>query len=640
MLPGTSLFDQADVRFQRRITLREHFRCMPEIIRFSNDLCYRATPLVPLRQYPPDRLTPLIDRFVVDGYREGSSQRVINRPEAAAVVKAVAKCLDDPRYEGRSFGVICLQGAAQAQLIEQMLLERIGPEPFKDTTTRLLCGDPYSFQGDERDVIFLTMVAAANGETRNAALTQKRYTQRFNVAASRARDQMWLFRSLREVDLHPQCMRRRMIQFMSSDPELLSPDIDVQRLREAGRAADRSVERPSPPFDSWFEVDVYLALVGSGYRVVPQFPAAGKRIDLVVEGPRGRIAVECDGDEWHGPEQYESDCNRQRILERAGWRFIRLRASSFYANRQRAIDSLEEQLTAAGIAPWPVTDGSATFHAADVGEIRGADCLDWVGKRTSETAESELADTAVDDDLVDDPDATDAPDSVTAAPVSIESVALNSASPAGLGQNRREQVPLRQVAVLAESQSDDDLPAERGTPDHPRTESSEPLQERSEECDPVEVPTVVECLKQAAKPLTAGQIRFRTGISEEEWPDVEQLLLKQPEVHMKGNGRRAKFALVAEADTDVGEAPTSDQANSESDFASIDGETWFRIAHWAKLNDHLQPWQRSLAYSLGKRRTDGIEPTEKQMIQGQRILRTCHELGFFGETGDSSSGNE
>lgn len=406
LMPGSSLFDQADIRFQRRITLREHFRCMPEIIRFSNDLCYQSTPLVPLRQYPPDRLTPLVDRFVTDGRREGTRDRVINRPEAAAVVRAIAECLEDPRYGGKSFGVICLQGHAQAQLIEQMLLEQIGPEPFKDPTTQLLCGDPYSFQGDERDVIFLSMVAAVDGEGRTGVMTQKRYVQRFNVAASRARDQMWLFHSVRESDLNPQCMRRRLIQFMTGDRELLSPDIDVQQLQVAGRTADRSNDQPPKPFDSWFEVDVYLALVSSGYRILPQFPAAGKRIDLVVEDHHRRIAVECDGDQWHGPDQYEHDCHRQRILERAGWEFVRLRASTFYADRQRAIERLTEQLTAAGVRPWPVADGATTLDAVDVGEVRGADCLAWLGKRTTETAEAEVAQTVGDDESIDDDTAT------------------------------------------------------------------------------------------------------------------------------------------------------------------------------------------------------------------------------------------
>jgi hypothetical protein len=35
--PESSLFDQANVRFPGRIVLREHFRCMPEIIQFSNE---------------------------------------------------------------------------------------------------------------------------------------------------------------------------------------------------------------------------------------------------------------------------------------------------------------------------------------------------------------------------------------------------------------------------------------------------------------------------------------------------------------------------------------------------------------------------------------------------------------------------
>jgi hypothetical protein len=40
---------------------------------------------------------------------------------------------------------------------------------------------------------------------------------------------------------------------------------------------------------------------------------------------QGRLAVECDGDEWHGPDRYEQDMARQRDLERAGWQFVRFR---------------------------------------------------------------------------------------------------------------------------------------------------------------------------------------------------------------------------------------------------------------------------------------------------------------------------
>jgi len=77
-------------------------------------------------------------------------------------------------------------------------------------------------------------------------------------------------------------------------------------------------EQQPPPFDSWFEVDVFVRLAKAGYRVLPQYEIAGYRVDLIVEGMRGRIAVECDSDCWHGEDRYDEDAARQRDLERYG----------------------------------------------------------------------------------------------------------------------------------------------------------------------------------------------------------------------------------------------------------------------------------------------------------------------------------
>ncbi len=71
----SSFYANAKIRFGQNIVLREHFRCMPEIIQFSNDLCYASngTPLDPLRAYPANRLRPLVVRHVSEGYRTGST---------------------------------------------------------------------------------------------------------------------------------------------------------------------------------------------------------------------------------------------------------------------------------------------------------------------------------------------------------------------------------------------------------------------------------------------------------------------------------------------------------------------------------------------------------------------------------------
>ncbi len=354
-----SLFGHARRRFSAPIVLREHFRCMPEIIRFSNDLCYRDTPLIPLRQYPEERLEPLIAKHVMHGYREHSGDKIINRNEAEAIVNTIIKCCKDEKYINKTMGVITLQGKAQANLIESMLLEKIDGEGIDANDLfkkrRLVCGDPYSFQGDERHVIFLSMVVAPNEII--SALTRADHQKRFNVASSRAQDQMWLFHTPTLDELSTACFRRKLLEHFLNSRSNIQKGLgeNAESLRELARTANRQIEGPPKPFDSWFELDVALIIATQGYRVIPQYPAVeGKRIDLVIEGKRSKLAVECDGDYWHGPEKHEEDMERQRRLERAGWTFHRIRESKFNFLQEETMKELWRTLESQGIHPIEV----------------------------------------------------------------------------------------------------------------------------------------------------------------------------------------------------------------------------------------------------------------------------------------------
>jgi len=80
--------------------------------------------------------------------------------------------------------------------------------------------------------------------------------------------------------------------------------VDIPQLRLVAERAHRGTEKAPVPFDSWFEVDVALALAALGYTLSAQVEVAHKHIDLVIEGDDGaRLAVECDGEVWHGAEQ-------------------------------------------------------------------------------------------------------------------------------------------------------------------------------------------------------------------------------------------------------------------------------------------------------------------------------------------------
>jgi len=346
----SSLFDHGKLRYgTSRITLREHFRCMPEIIRFSNDLCYSDTPLIPLRQYGPNRLPPLEHVFVSGGYREGSNNRIVNRPEAEAIIERIAEMCGDSRYDDKTMGVVVLQGEAQAALIENQLLERLGAEEME--RRRLVCGNPYNFQGDERDIMFLSLVAASNA--RIGPLTKAADERRFNVAASRARDMMILFHSVTSNDLGASCLRKRLLDFFENTRPQQIAGIDREELERRAAQDNRGVVKPPQPFDSWFEVDVALELLRKDFAVLAQHEVAGKRIDLVVEGGQARLAVECDGDHWHGPDRYEDDMQRQRQLERCGWEFFRVRESAFYANKESALAGLWQALEERDIFAGP-----------------------------------------------------------------------------------------------------------------------------------------------------------------------------------------------------------------------------------------------------------------------------------------------
>ena len=104
--------------------------------------------------------------------------------------------------------------------------------------------------------------------------------------------------------------------------------------------------------DSPFEVSVASALVKNGYHIVQQWAVGAYRIDMVAIYQNQKIAIECDGERFHsGEEKLREDMERQAILERLGWRFIRIRGSEYYRDPAKTIKRVISELTEFGIEP-------------------------------------------------------------------------------------------------------------------------------------------------------------------------------------------------------------------------------------------------------------------------------------------------
>ncbi|HEY8473056.1 MAG TPA: AAA domain-containing protein [Natronosporangium sp.] len=330
----SSLYDHAVRRSPQRILLTEHFRSVPPIIAFSSHTYYDRK-IQPLRADRPAGIeVPVVAVPVPDGRREHlADYGQVNVAEAEALVSRVAAIVADPVYRGKSIGVVSLlSGSGQAAYLLHRLRETVGPAELERRSLRV--GDPYTFQGDERDVVLISMVvASADGDF--GAFTKRDFHRRVNVAASRARDQLWVFHSVELADLRPDDARALLLA----------------HLRQP-RPTDDGATPPEQRCESDFERAVLRRLTERGLRPAVQYRIGDYRIDFVLAAPDGRrLAIECDGDGYRGPDAFTRSLHRQALLERVGnCVFVRLRASAFHRDPEAAMRAVWERAEELGIA--------------------------------------------------------------------------------------------------------------------------------------------------------------------------------------------------------------------------------------------------------------------------------------------------
>ena len=332
----TSVYDIAMTTYHP-LMLKEHFRCVPEIIGYSNWLSY-AGKILPLRAASDSSLLPaLVNYRVDDGQRD--SQKKINVQEAKTVVALMKTCMLQPEYKGKTFGVISMVGEEQALLIENLISQDNDITPREIEERQILCGNSANFQGDERDVVFLSMVDSNGADDKLLAMQgfgfQDATRKRYNVAVSRARDQLWVVHSLDVSKLKAGDIRRGLLEYAANPYE-----VERQRKNVTVLA------------DSEFEVQVVMKLKARGYHIVQQWKVGAYSIDMVAVYGDKKIAIECDGNKYHSsPDQVRHDMERQTILERIGWTFIRIRGSEYFRQPEATIERVVAELEDLGIKP-------------------------------------------------------------------------------------------------------------------------------------------------------------------------------------------------------------------------------------------------------------------------------------------------
>lgn len=293
-------------------TLDEHFRSAPAIVDFSNREFYAGAIRVMTRRPETERARSL-ELVRVDGRRDVDG---VNLAEVEAIARDLAALVEEqsslPRRLSQSVGVLS-PFRAQTDRLREAVGETLSLATLEKHD--VLIGTPYSFQGEERDVVFLSM--AVDGASGPGSLVYLQRDDVFNVAITRARGRQRVYASLRYEGLPAASLLRRYLEHASGAP---------------GPPDDRRA-----PGDA-FAREVAEALGGLGYRTWSEFAVAGSPVDLLVERDGRSLGIDLVG--HPGALAPALELERSRSLRRGGLSVFPLPLSAWLEDRGRCLHAL------------------------------------------------------------------------------------------------------------------------------------------------------------------------------------------------------------------------------------------------------------------------------------------------------------
>lgn len=327
-----SIYDLAqNLCSSKKVVLKEHFRCLPEIIEFSNQYFYGGQiNCLKVRSKENTTKDPIKTYYLESAtVNDESSNYLVNTSEVDKIIEILKEIENDQTYINKDIGVIVLQNSsAKIKAINTAIWQNFSSDFIKNR--RIKIGNSYEFQGDERDVIILSMVISKkmeNGDTRIVkALTTKEYERSFNVAASRAKEQVILVHSIAANELSKECLRYKLITYYNTFNNNKKESDKINLVTE-------------------FEKSIYNELKLKNISIIPHFKIGKYDVDFVVNDQNGKkIGIEFDGDIPYTREEFENEITKQDVLTRCGWKFIRVRASMYYSNKEDTLNQIIKKI--------------------------------------------------------------------------------------------------------------------------------------------------------------------------------------------------------------------------------------------------------------------------------------------------------
>jgi hypothetical protein len=330
-----------------KVTLDEHFRSMPQLAEFTNKAFYDNNLLI-MTAVGKNINKPCFEAVRVGGRRDVSRKVVPEEiEELVCRLKALirnASYLQTPlnqhgftQKDKPSIGVLSFL-TQQRDVIRERLQEEFSEGEWQ--TYQLLVGTPEEFQGNERNIILITLGLDGLGRWAKGHYENR---NRFNVATSRAINYTYFIYGgiPKTATLLKQYLRHFGHQIHDED---LIDSVGDRSPQETVLAGKYKWKFNDAKVESEFEFKVleylreFTRVYGFGQlEIYNQVESCNKRLDFVIFNISNHdcCAVEVDGIHHFtrdGCTYSEEHFSRVEVLKRAGWKIVHVPYHRWYRN--------------------------------------------------------------------------------------------------------------------------------------------------------------------------------------------------------------------------------------------------------------------------------------------------------------------
>ena len=311
-LAGEIITEQERVQF-----LDEHYRSRPDIIQFSNRKFYNDSIRIMTQN---SELVGLKNIQVIQcgGIREKNG---INKKESDELIRVICETVEsqhglDSDYS-QTIGVTT-PFRQQADYLQELILNEMSVESVQKHN--ILVGTPYSFQGEERDIMLISFVLDQKSSA--SAMRYMNQSDVFNVMITRARVKQIIFLSTDENQVSPDSLLGSYFLYLRSYYNE-SQNCSLSQLPKSAEL-------------------VYDSLIKEGYKVLPSYELAGLEIDFVIQKEVKTIGIDLIG----FPGRYEDafSLERYKMFKRAGMRIFPLAYSEWEKSSKTCLDEIRSFL--------------------------------------------------------------------------------------------------------------------------------------------------------------------------------------------------------------------------------------------------------------------------------------------------------